>query len=165
MLKMNLQHFAETTMIARDAVSAKLGSCYITIGDNRYLLMQLKNIEVKYEKSKSEVAILGRTTNGNKANGGKITGSATIYHNTDIFTEMIYKYQETGEDLYFDMVLTNDDPTSAAGSRSVTINGCNIDGTTIASVDAEGEWLEQSIDFTAERFDIAKAFTILSGMK
>jgi hypothetical protein len=165
MLKMNLQFHSDTTMNAKDAVSAKLGSCYVTIGDNRYLLMQLKNIEIKYEKTKSEVAILGRTTSGNKTNGGKITGSATIYHNTDIFTDMIYKYQETGEDLYFDMVLTNDDPTSAAGSRSVTVNGCNIDGTVIASMDADGDWLEQDIDFTAERFDIAKAFTIISGMQ
>lgn len=165
MLKTNLQYFAETTMNAKDAVSAKLGSCYVTIGGNRYLLMQLKNISVKYEKTKSEVAILGRTTSGNKTNGGKITGSATIYHNTDLFTEMIYQYQETGEDLYFDMVLTNDDPTSAAGSRSITINGCNINGTTIASVDAEGDTLQQEIEFTAERFDIAKAFAVLKGMQ
>ncbi|MFA9376228.1 MAG: phage tail tube protein [Lachnotalea sp.] len=165
MLKMNLQYFADTTMNAKDAVSAKLGSCYITIGDERYLLMQLKNIEVKYDKTKKEVPILGRTTNGNKTNGGKITGSATIYHNTDIFTNMIYQYQETGEDLYFDMVLSNEDPTSAAGNRCITVNGCNIDGATIGSVDADGDWLEQDIDFTAERFDIAQAFVILSGMQ
>ncbi len=165
MLKTNLQYFAETTMNAADAVSAKLGSCYVTIGDDRYLLMQLKNIEVKYDKTKKEVPILGRTTSGNKTNGGKITGSATIYHNTDIFTTMIYQYQETGQDVYFDMVLTNDDPTSAAGSRSVTVNDCNIDGVVIASMDADGDFLEQDIDFTAERFDIAKAFAILSGMQ
>jgi hypothetical protein len=165
MMKMNLQYFAETTMAAKDAVSAKLASCYVTIGTERYLLMQLKNIEVKYEKTKKEVPILGRTTNGNKTNGGKITGSGTIYHTTDIFTQMIYHYQETGEDVYFDTVLTNDDPTSAAGSRSVTVNDCNLDGITIASMDADGDWLEQDIDFTAERFEIAKAFAILSGMQ
>ena len=156
---------SETTMNAKDAVSAKLASCYITSDGNRYLLMQAKNVEVKYDKEKQEVAILGRTTKGNKTNGGKITGSCTIYHNTDIFTEMIAKYQDTGEDLYFDMVITNDDPSSAAGDRSVTISDCNIDGATIASFDAEGEFLEQDIDFTAERFDIAKAFRILNGMQ
>lgn len=156
---------SETTMNAKDAVSAKLASCYITSDGNRYLLMQAKNVEVKYDKEKQEVAILGRTTKGNKTNGGKITGSCTIYHNTDIFTEMIAKYQDTGEDLYFDMVITNDDPSSAAGDRSVTISDCNIDGATIASFDADGEFLEQDIDFTAERFDIAKAFRILNGMQ
>ena len=165
MLKMNLQHFAETTMNARDAVSAKLASCYVTIGNERYLLMQAKNVEVKYEKEKQEVSILGRTTKGNKSNGGKITGSCTIYHNTDLFTQMVSKYQDTGEDLYFDMVITNEDPSSAAGARSITIHDCNINGTTIASFDAEGEFLEQSIDFTAEQFDIAKAFGTLQGMQ
>lgn len=156
---------SEITMNARDAVSAKLASCYVTIAGNRYLLMQAKEVSVQYDKEKQEVAILGRTTKGNKTNGGKITGSCTIYHNTDLFTDMLAKYQDTGEDLYFDMVITNEDPSSAAGTRSVTISDCNIDGATIASFSADGEFLEQEINFTAERFDIAKAFTILSGMQ
>lgn len=156
---------SEITMNARDAVSAKLASCYVTIAGNRYLLMQAKEVSIQYDKEKQEVAILGRTTKGNKTNGGKITGSCTIYHNTDLFTDMLAKYQDTGEDLYFDMVITNEDPSSAAGTRSVTISDCNIDGATIASFSADGEFLEQEINFTAERFDIAKAFTILSGMQ
>lgn len=156
---------SEITMNARDAVSAKLASCYVTIAGNRYLLMQAKEVSIQYDKEKQEVAILGRTTKGNKANGGKITGSCTIYHNTDLFTDMLAKYQDMGEDLYFDMVITNEDPSSAAGTRSVTISDCNIDGATIASFSADGEFLEQEINFTAERFDIAKAFTILSGMQ
>lgn len=156
---------SEITMNARDAVSAKLASCYVTIAGNRYLLMQAKEVSVQYDKEKQEVAILGRTTKGNKTNGGKITGSCTIYHNTDLFTDMLAKYQDTGEDLYFDMVITNEDPSSAAGTRSVTISDCNVDGATIASFSADGEFLEQEINFTAERFDIAKAFTILNGMQ
>ncbi len=153
------------TMNAKDAISAKLASCYVTIGNERYLLMQAKNVEVKYEKDKQEVPILGRTTKGNKANGGKITGSCTIYHNTDLFTEMLAAYQDKGEDIYFDMVITNEDPSSSAGARSVTINDCNINGATVASFDADGEFLEQEMEFTAERFDIAKAFRVLDGMQ
>lgn len=152
-------------MNAKDAISAKLASCYVTIGNERYLLMQAKNVEVKYEKDKQEVPILGRTTKGNKANGGKITGSCTIYHNTDLFTEMLAGYQDKGEDMYFDMVITNEDPSSSAGARSVTINDCNINGATVASFDADGEFLEQEMEFTAERFDIAKAFRVLDGMQ
>ena len=153
------------TMNAKDAISAKLASCYVTIGNERYLLMQAKNVEVKYEKDKQEVPILGRTTKGNKANGGKITGSCTIYHNTDLFTEMLAGYQDKGEDMSFDMVITNEDPSSSAGARSVTINDCNINGATVASFDADGEFLEQEMEFTAERFDIAKAFRVLDGMQ
>lgn len=152
-------------MNAKDAISAKLASCYVTIDNERYLLMQAKNVEVKYEKDKQEVPILGRTTKGNKANGGKITGSCTIYHNTDLFTEMLAGYQDRGEDMYFDMVITNEDPSSSAGARSVTINDCNINGATVASFDADGEFLEQEMEFTAERFDIAKAFRVLDGMQ
>lgn len=43
---------AVRTMHARDAVSAKLASCYITIDGERYLLMQAKNLEARVEKIK-----------------------------------------------------------------------------------------------------------------
>lgn len=154
----------EITLQAKDVVSAKLGRCFVTIGENRYLLMQTKNIEITYEKEKSKIAILGRITQGNKANGGSISGTMTIYHNTDIFTDLILQYQKTGQDLYFDMEITNDDPTSEAGARTIVINGCNIDSLQIATIDADGESLEQEIEFTAEDFDIPQAFKLLSGM-
>lgn len=153
-----------STLQAKDVISAKLGRCFVTIGENRYLLMQAKNIEITYEKEKSKIAILGRITQGNKANGGSISGTMTIYHNTDIFTALILQYQKTGQDLYFDMEITNDDPTSAAGARTIVINDCNIDSLQIATFDADGESLEQEVEFTAEDFDIPQAFKILSGM-
>lgn len=153
------------TMNAKDALSASLAECYVTIEKKRYHLFQAKNVEIKYEKTKVEVPILGKTTNGNKSVGGKISGSMTIYFNTDIFTNLIKKYKNTGEDLYFDMLITNEDKTSASGERRIIVNDCNIDSAIIAAFDADGKLLEQNVDFTAEDFDLEKAFKILKGMK
>ena len=45
---------ANITMNAKDAVSAKLAECYVTIEGRRYLLMQGKDFEAKFEKTKKE---------------------------------------------------------------------------------------------------------------
>ena len=123
------------TMLAKDVLSAKLAECYITIGKNRYNFMQAKNLEAKFTKTKSEVYILGKTGAGNRSTGWKGTGSASFYFNTSIFREIMLKYKETGEDVYFDIQITNEDPTSDAGRQTVTLIGCNIDGGTLAKFD------------------------------
>lgn len=153
------------TMNAKDAISAKLATAYITIGTNRYLLFQAKNLEANFEKNKSEVAILGRTGVGHKSTGWNGTGSLTIYKNTELFDEMCEVYKKTGEDTYFDLQITNEDPTSAAGRSTKILKGCNIDGAVIAAFDADGEWLEQDVDFTFEDYESPEKFKMLAGMQ
>lgn len=152
-------------MKARDSVSASLAECYITIEGNRYNFMQAINLEAKFEKTKTEVPILGQTGKGNKANGWKGTGSATFHYNTSIFREMMYQYKETGQDIYFDIQITNEDPTSAVGRQTIILEGCNIDGGVLAKFDADGEYLDEDMDFTFEDFRIPEKFTLLDGMR
>lgn len=151
-------------MNAKDAVSAKLAECYVTIEGNRYLLMQAKNFEARFEKNKQVVPILGKTGQGNKTTNWNGTGSMTVYHNTPIFDELMLRFKNTAEDIYFDIQISNEDPTSAAGRQTMIFKGCNIDGGTLASFDADGEWLEQDIDFTYEDFEMPEKFKALEGM-
>lgn len=152
------------TMNAKDAVSASLAECYVTIGENRYNFMQAINLEAKIEKTKTEVPILGQTGRGNKANGWKGTGSATFHYNTSIYRELLYKYKETGEDIYFDITVINEDPTSSVGRQTIIIKGCNIDGGVLAKFDADADYLDEDMDFTFEDFEIQDKFSILDGM-
>lgn len=151
-------------MNARDTLSAKMADCYITIENNRYNFMQAINIEANFEKSKTQVPILGKTGMGNKATGWSGSGSATFHYNTSIFRKLLQRYKDTGEDIYFDMQITNEDPTSRAGVQIVELIGCNIDGGVLAKFDADGECLDESIDFTFEDFKIAQEFNKLEGM-
>lgn len=151
-------------MNAKDAVSASLAECYITIEGNRYNFMQAINLEATFEKVKSEVPILGKPGKGNKSTSWKGTGNATFHYNTSIFRDILYKYKTTGEDIYFDIQVTNEDPTSAVGSQTVVLKDCNIDGGILAKFDANSEYLEDNIDFTFEDFEMPQTFTSLAGM-
>lgn len=126
-------------MNAKDAVSASLAECYVTIEGNRYNLMQAIKLEAKVEKTKSEVPILGKTGKGNKATGWKGTGSATFHYNMPIFRRLLKRYKDTGEDIYFDIQCTNEDPTSSVGRQTVILKDCNMDGGILAKFDADAE--------------------------
>ncbi|GHU85611.1 hypothetical protein FACS1894198_3770 [Clostridia bacterium] len=152
------------TMHAKDAVSASLAECYVTINGHRYNFMQAINLEANFEKTKVEIAILGQTGKGNKATGWKGTGSATFYHNTSIFRNLMYRFKNTSEEMYFDIQVTNEDPTSSVGRQTVILKDCNIDGGILTKFDAGGETLDESMDFTFEDFEIPEKFTQLSGM-
>ena len=153
------------TMKAKDSISAKLAECFVTVGSNRYNFMQAINLEANFEKTKSEVPILGKTGRGHKSTGWNGTGSATFHYNTSIFRQMMEDFKNTGNDIYFDIQITNDDPTSAAGRQTVVLVGCNIDGGVLAKFDADNDdYLDEDMDFTFEDFKIPEKFSLLEGM-
>ena len=151
------------TMKGKDAISAKLAECFVTIKGRRYNFMQAINLEASFEKN-TEVPILGKTGTGNKATGWKGSGSATFHYNTSIFREMMQQYKDTGEDVYFEIQVTNEDPTSDAGRQTVVFMDCNTDGGILAKFDAEGEYLDEDMDFTFEDFKMPEKFNLLAGM-
>lgn len=152
-------------MNARDTISASQAECFATIDGKRYNLMQAISLEAKFEKTKSEVPILGKTGKGNKTTGWKGTGSATLHYNTSIFRELLYRYKNTGEDVYFDIQVSNEDPTSTVGRQTVILKDCNVDGGILAKFDADAEYLDEDVDFTFEDFELPEKFSTLSGME
>lgn len=152
-------------MHAKDSVSASLAECYVTIEGKRYNFMQAINLEASIEKNKVEVPILGKTGKGNKSTGWSGSGSATFHYNTTIFRDLLKRYKETGEDIYFDIQITNEDKTSTVGRQTVILKDCNMDGGLIAKFDADAEYLEDEFEFTFEDFEIPEKFTALAGME
>ena len=150
-------------MLAKDTLSASLAECYITIGDRRYNFMQAINLEAKFEKTKTEVPILGKTGKGNKSTGWKGTGSATFHYNTAIFRQMMLDYKNTGQDTYFEIQVTNEDPTSDVGRQTIILKDCNIDGGILAKFDADADYLDEDMDFTFEDFSMPESFSNLTG--
>lgn len=152
-------------MNAKDTISASLAECFVTIEGNRYNFMQAINLEAQFTKNKAEVPILGKTGKGNKATGWSGSGSATFHYNTSIFRELAYRYKQTGEDIYFDIQVTNYDPTSSVGRQTVILKDCNLDGGLLAKFDADAEYLDEDMDFTFEDFEIPEKFNLLEGMR
>jgi hypothetical protein len=154
-----------TTMEAKDTVSSKLATAYVTIEGDRYLLFQAKSFEANFKKTKKTVDILGRTSQGNKASGWSGTFKLTIYHNTEIFNNLFEKYKNTGEDIYFDIQVTNDDGTSAAGRNTKIYKDCNLDDGVLQKFDASGDVLEQDLNGTFEDYESPEKFVELTGMR
>lgn len=151
-------------MRGRDAVSGSLGRCYVTIGDNRYLLMTLVSVNTKMEKTKKELPIMGKAGKGNKSVGWKGTGTCKLHYMTSIFRELAEKYKNTGEDFYFDMLIENEDPTSATGKQQVILENCNINNLVVAMLNAESEILDEEFEFTYENWRLGTKFNMIDGM-
>ena len=154
------------TMQAKNAVSAKMAECYVTIDGIRYNFMSAINLEVTFEKNKTEVPILGRMNKGHKAGSSTITGSAEFHFNTSVWRDLAYRFQETGEDIYFTIQVKNEDITASdIGRQTIILEGCNFDSVMLAKFDADSdESLTESMDFTAESFYIKDKFKPMDGM-
>lgn len=150
------------TMNSKDAVAASMAECYVTIEGKRYNFMQAINLEAKIEKTKTEVPILGKPGKGNKSTGWKGIGSATAHYNQSVFRKLFEKYKEKCEDTYFEIQITNEDPTSSVGRQTVILADCNMDGGILAKFDADGEYLDEDFDFTFEDFYIKESFKPLT---
>lgn len=153
------------TMQARDAISASMAECYVTIEGNRYKFLQMINLEATFEKNKSEIPILGKTGKGNKSTGWKGSGSATMHYNQSLLRKLALRYKETGEDVYFDVQCLNEDPTSSVGRQTCILKDCNFDSLILAKFDADAEYLDEDMDFTFEDFELPETFKLLQGMQ
>ena len=151
------------TMNAWDALSAGLAECYVTIDGRRYKFMQAINLEASIEKKKMQVPVLGRVGRGNKGVSWSGSGKATFHYNSSIFRELLYRFKESGEDMYFDIQITNEDPTSRVGRQTMILIDCNIDGGILAKFDADADYLDEEMDFTFEDFSMPESFANLDG--
>ena len=147
------------TLNAPDTISGKEGRAYAKINGNNEELFMAKTIEANVEKNKSEIKAIGKRMTGHKATGANGSGSMTLYYMTPLFRTMIKQWKETGVDVYFDMVVENDDQESSAGKQSTLLIGCNLDSVVLAKLDGDSDdALDEDVDFTFEDFDILTPF-------
>ncbi len=76
---------------------------------------------------------------------------------------MMIQYKDTGEDIYFEIQISNEDKGSAVGRQTIILMDCNIDGGILAKFDADGEYLDEDMDFTFEDFKMPETFKDLEG--
>lgn len=156
---------ANITMRAKDTLSAKKAECYVTIGGNRYNMMTIINLEAKFTKNKTRVPILGKSGDGNKSIGWNGTFTGTKHYNDSIMRRLALEYKNSGEDAYFEIQITNEDPTSSAGRQTITLIDCNLDEMILAKFDANSnEYLSEDFSGTFEDFEMPESFSLLDGM-
>jgi len=148
------------TMNAPDAINGKEGRAYAKINGNNEELFYAKTIEATVEKTKVDIKAIGKRMTGHKTTGLNGTGTMTIYYITSMFRQLIVSYKRTGQDVYFDMVVENDDPASAAGKQSILLIGVNLDSSILTKLDGDSDDpLDEDVEFTFEDFEILTPFT------
>ncbi|NLI90198.1 MAG: phage tail tube protein [Epulopiscium sp.] len=149
-------------MRAEDAISGKLGRAFATIDGNVEEMMYLKNIEATADKKKVEVPVLGMTGDQHKAGGWAGTGSCTVYYVTSKFRQLMLEYIKTGKDIYVDILIENEDPTSSVGKQTTILKGVNFDSVIMAKLDVESETLDEELSFTYNDVDMPNLFRPLA---
>lgn len=136
-----------------DAPSAKLATCFVTIGNRRYSMLMAKDFEANMNVETKEVPTLGRTVKGVKAVGATIKWKMTVYKCMEIFDEVVEQYKNTGLMPTFDIQVSNEDKATSVGRSTKIYTDCIIDGDVLLSMfDADGEFVEQSIEGYAQDF-------------
>lgn len=143
-----------------DPISGKEGVAYAKINGNNEELFFAKTIEASVEKAKSEIKAIGRRMTGHKTTGMSGSGKMTLYYLTPLFRQMLGQYKDTGVDIYFDLVVENNDPSSSAGKQTTLLMDCNLDSVVLTKLDGDSDDpLEEDADFTFEDYDILQEFT------
>lgn len=148
-----------------DAPSAKLATAFITIEGKRYSLLNAKDFEAKMSVETKEVPTLGRVVKGVKPTGATIKWKMTVYHCCEIFDKVVEQYKETGMMPTMDIQVTNDDPQTSVGKSTKILTDCILDGDVLLSMfDADGDFVEQSIEGYAQDFSRPDQYTTPSYM-
>ena len=142
----------------QDVVSGLEGFAQINVNGEMRELFELIELETTIEKHKKEIKVIGRRLDQHKSAGGVGTGSLKFYYITSQFRVLAADYIKTGKDLYFDIIVTNEDPGSSAGKQTIKYTGCNLDSTMLSKIALEEEALEEESDFTFNDFEIIDSF-------
>lgn len=151
-------------MNAMDAIHGSLAECYITIENNRYNFMSMTEFDSTYEVNITDVPILGQVNKGHKPAGGNITWSGTAHYNQSVMRKVALNYQKTGVMPYFDIQVTSNDKSSAAGTQTIILRNCLSETFTLAKFTVGDEILDEELSGTAESWEMPNEFTLLDGM-
>ncbi|GIP59690.1 phage tail tube protein [Paenibacillus woosongensis] len=146
----------------KDAISGKTARAFVTINGRVEELLYGKTGEATAEKNKVDVPVLGKTNTPQRAAGWKGTGTLTVYYVTSMFRELMINYIKTGEDFWFDLMMVNEQPGSAAGKQTIILKNCNVDSLILSKFDATSDdMLEEEIPFTFEDVDMPDMFNTI----
>lgn len=146
-------------LLERDTLNGKLGQAFVTINGQSQELFRAKKINVATNIQSTDVPVVGTTRIQEKATGVKQTGTMTIYYGTPLLTQMAITYAQTGVVTYFDLQVTNNDPTATVGTQTIVYYGCKLSGELLTSIiDVDVDMLEQECTFSYTTQAILSAF-------
>lgn len=149
-------------LLAQDAPNGKQGKAFITLhkdtGDEIHELFSAKKINMKVDYTKTDFKVIGTTTIQKKTTGASKTGTMTIYQGTPLFIEMAREYEANGKVLYFDLQVTNEDPSTRIGKQTIAYYDCSLDSIPLSILDADADFLEEEVGLSYRAFEVLDTF-------
>ena len=155
---------AERYLRAGDVISGQEGTAQGIINGKVETLFMIKALEATIKKEKEKIRTLGRRGVQSKAAGWSGSGSMTAYYVSSLFRKLAVDYVKNGVDVYFDVIITNMDPTSSIGRQTVALRNCNIDSVLAAKLDTGMSALDEEMDFTFDDVDLLESFVTPSNL-
>lgn len=121
-------------LLAQDTINGAEGKIVITRDGQNITIAGMRNITTNAEIQGNDMRVIGTRKIQNKNNGAKLSGKGNIYYGTNIFTDMVLEYINTGVMPQFDIQITNYDPTTTVGSQVMAYYGCTLTGTIPLSI-------------------------------
>lgn len=143
---------------AEEIISGQEGRAYLKVNGRNRELMCLKSVEAVVTKKKTAVRTLGRSGDQYKAAGWSGRGKMSIYYVTSLFRELMIQYIRTGKDVYFDLVVVNDDGNSSFGRQTVALRNCNLNSVVLAKLDVNADNLDETVEFTFDGAELLDSF-------
>ncbi len=143
---------------AEEIISGQEGRAYLRVNGRNRELMYLKSVEAVVTKKKTAVRTLGRSGDQYKAAGWSGRGKMSVYYVTSLFRELMIQYIRTGKDVYFDLVVVNDDGNSSFGRQTVALRNCNLNSVVLAKLDVNADNLDETVEFTFDGAELLDSF-------
>ena len=146
-------------LLAKDTLNGAEGSVVVTIDGRNYVVAGMRNIQANAEIQSNDMRVIGTRTIQDKPNGAKLTGTGNIYYGSNLWTDMVLQYIQTGVMQEFDIQLTNNDPTTSVGSQVMAYYGCHLTGTIPLSIlNDEEAMLNYDFNFAYTRLARLQSF-------
>lgn len=117
-----------------------------------------RSLEATCEINKTPVKTLNKRGEQHKPNSWTGNGTMTIYYVSTLYRNMAMQYIKTGVPVYFDILVTNQDPGSSVGRQTTILKNCSLDSVILAKFDVDSEVMDEDVSFTFDDADIIEAF-------
>ena len=142
-------------LLAKDTINGAEGKIFVTSNGQNIEVACMRNITTNAEMQNNDMRVIGTRKIQDKPNGVKLTGTGNIYYGTNLWTDMVLQYINTGVMPEFDIQITNQDPTTTLGSQIMAYYGCHLTGTIPLSV-LNSEEAMLNYDFNFVYTDVAR---------
>ena len=142
----------------RDTISTKDTMLTMTYKGQIIPLMEINKFTAKWEKNKEDIQTLGQHVKMKKTTSVEGTGTLGGYWINSNWIKFGVPYVQGGEDVYFSITFTIEDPTSSVGRQVVQLDYVNLDTVPIADFEVDDGVMEWETDFTFEDSHLVQEF-------